>query len=327
MNSHCKKEMTSSDHQDKKDDQNITFIGLDISKARLDIHTSGSHREEKNDSEGHAAFIKHLRPLSRPRVICEATGGYETAIVARLLEAGIEVCVVQPGRVRNYANSKGLFAKTDRIDAKLLAMFGEANNPRLEIPACPQSLRLRGMLEYRRITSEQISEVANRLELASDYLKENLEARHAVLKADLKRVETDIAAHIASQPDLAAKAGRMKQLKGVGPVLAATLLAYMPELGKIEGKQVAALAGVAPHPKDSGTSAFRRRVAGGRVQVRNVLYMAALSGARSNPILKAFYKRLKSDKGKPHKVAIVAVMRKMLTVLNKLLAEPKFSLA
>jgi len=327
MNSHSKKEMTSSDPQNKQDDACITFVGLDISKARLDIHTSGKHREEANCPAGHDAFIQHLRSLHHPRVICEATGGYETVIDNALLAANIEVCVVQPARVRHFADAKGWFAKNDRIDARLLAAFGESIRPRLEGAASPESVRLREMLDYRRITSEQISESGNRLELAAGYLKEGLEARIAALKADLKRVEQDLTAHIAAHPDLATKAKRMKQLKGVGPVLAATILAYLPELGTIGDKMISSLAGVAPHPKDSGTSKFHRRVAGGRVQVRNVLYMAAISGVRSNPILKAFYQRLKNEKGKPHKVAIVAVMRKMLTVLNKLLADPQFSLA
>lgn len=327
MNSHCKKEMTSTDRNHQQDDDKITFIGLDISKARLDIHISGKHREEKNTPEGHTAFIRHLRSQHHPRVICEATGGYETAVVTALLTAGIEVCVVQPARVRHFADAKGWLAKNDRIDARLLAAFGENIRPRLELPTSPESIRLREMLDYRRITGEQITELNNRLELASGYLKEGLETRLAALKADFKSVEKAIAAHIAADADLAAKAKRMTQLKGVGPVLAATVLAYLPELGQIEDKMVASLVGVAPHPKDSGTSKFRRRVSGGRGQVRNVLYMAAISAARSNPILKAFYERLKNDKGKPHKVAIVAVMRKMLIVLNKLLANPQFSLA
>lgn len=327
MNSHCKIEMTSPHRNPKEADDNITFVGLDISKARLDIHTSGKHREDKNTPEGHAAFIKHLHSLHHPRVICEATGGYETAVVTALLAAGIEVCVVQPARVRHFADAKGWLAKNDRIDARLLAAFGENIQPRLELPTSAESVRLREMLDYRRITGEQITELNNRLELASGYLKEGLEARIEALKADFKNVEKALTAHIAGHPDLAAKAKRMIQLKGVGPVLAATVLAYLPELGQIEDKRIASLVGVAPHPKDSGTSKFRRRVAGGRSQVRNVLYMAAISGARSNPILKAFYDRLRNDKGKPHKVAIVAVMRKMLIVLNKLLADPQFSLA
>jgi transposase len=328
MNSYCKKEMTSSGHQDKQDDASrITFVGLDISKGRLDIHTSGKHREEKNNPEGHAAFITHLRSLHHPRVICEATGGYEAAVVAALLDAGLEVCVVQPGRVRHFADANGWLAKNDRIDARLLAAFGEAIKPRLESPAVPGSRRLREMLDYRRLTSDQIIETTNRLALATGYLREGLEIRIAALKADMKRVDKELSTHIAAHPELAAKGKRMTQLKGVGPVLAATILAYLPELGRLEDKQIASLAGVAPHPKDSGTSRFRRRVEGGRVQVRNVLYMAAITAARSNPILKAFYERLKAGKGKPHKVAIVAVMRKMLTVLNRLLADPQFSLA
>src|SRR5688572_1249389 len=187
MNSHCKKEMTSSDHENNEADVHITFVGLDISKARLDVHTSGKHREEKNTPEGHVALIKHLRSLQHPRVICEATGGYETAIVTALLAAGIEVCVVQPARVRHFADAKGWLAKNDRIDARLLALFGENIRPRLEVPASPESVQLRQMLDYRRITGEQISELSNRLELASGYLKEGLEARIAALKADLKR--------------------------------------------------------------------------------------------------------------------------------------------
>lgn len=327
MNSHCKKEMTSPETKDKSMNTIITFAGLDVSKARLDTHASGNHREDTNTPKGHAALILHLRSLPNPRVICEATGGYEKAIVAALLAEGIEVSVVQPGRVRHFAEAKGWLAKNDRIDARLLSQFGQNIDPRLEVASTPESVRLREMLEYRRITGEQISKSTNRLELASGYLKQGLEAQIAALQADLIRVGNDIAAHLAAHAALDAKAKRMTQLKGVGPVLAATLLAYLPELGGIEDKQIASLVGVAPHPKDSGTSKFKRRVAGGREQVRKVLYMAALSGARSNPVFKAFYQRLKIQKGKPHKVAIVAVMRKMLTVLNKLLANPQFSLA
>ncbi len=147
MNSHSKKEMTSSDLKNKQDDASgITFVGLDISKARLDIHSSGNHREERNTVEGHRAFINHLRSLPHPRVICEATGGYETAVVAALLEAGIEVCVVMPTRVRRFADANGWLAKTDRIDAKVLAAFGQAIKPRLHLPADACCLRLREMI-------------------------------------------------------------------------------------------------------------------------------------------------------------------------------------
>lgn len=328
MNSYCKKEMTSSHQNDKSDDTTaITFVGLDVSKGTLDIHISGKHRQEKNHPAGRQSFIRHLRSLKNPRVICESTGGYETATVATLLDAGIEVCLVQSGRVRHLAEAKGWIAKNDRIDARLLAAFGEIIKPRLASPADPACLHLRGMLDYRRITSEQISELRTRLDLATGYLREGLEIRIATLKADLKRVDKEIKAHIAANPTLAARNARMTSLKGVGPVLAATLLVHLPELGHLADKEISSLAGVAPHPKESGASRSRRRVLGGRSQVRTVLYMAATAAARSNSILKAFYERLKIAKGKPHKVAIMAVMRKMLTVLNRLIADPNFSLA
>lgn len=328
MNSHSKKEMTSSESQNKQDDAPaITFVGLDISKARLDIHHSGKHRQERNNPEGHHAFIKHLRSLPRPRVICEATGGYEAAIVAALLQADIEVCMAMPSRVRRFADANGWLAKNDRIDAKVLAAFGQTIKHRLVVPADPSCLRLREMLEYRRFTSDQLIETRNRLELSTGYLREGIKIRIAGLKEDLKRADKEIAAHIAAHPVLEAKSKRMTRLKGVGPVLAATLLAYLPELGEIDDKAISSLAGVAPHPKDSGTSRFRRPVTGGRLQVRSVLYMAATAASRSNPILRVFYQRLKTEKGKPHKVAIVAVMRKMLIVLNKLMANPEFTLA
>lgn len=328
MNSHSKKEMTSSESQNKQDGApRITFVGLDISKARLDIHHSGKHREERNSPDGHRAFIKHLQSIPHPRVVCEATGGHETAVVATLLNAGIEVCVVMPSRVRRLADAHGWMAKNDRIDARLLAVFGESIKPRLASPADPCCLRLREMLDYRRLTSDQLIETRNRLDLSSGYLREGIEKRIKALKEDMEKVDMEIAAHIAAHPILAAKSKRMTQMKGVGPVLSATILAYLPELGEIEDKEIASLAGVAPHAKDSGNKKGRRRAAGGRVQVRSVLYMAATAASRSNPILREFYRRLKAEKGKPHKVAIVAVMRKMITVLNKLLSDPQFSLA
>lgn len=320
--------MTSFDsNYNPMQNPNPTFVGLDISKARLDTHVSGRHREDANQKEGHATLIGHLLTLSRPRVICEATGGYEKAVVAALLAAGIEVCVVHPARVRSFACARGLLAKNDRIDAELLSSFGETMNPELELPTTPELVRLREMIDFRRITSESISEARTRIELATGYLKENLQARIEALKADFKKVEKDIASHVATHPELDTKARRMRELCGVGPVLAATLLAYLPEIGGTDEKKIASLVGVAPHPKDSGTTKARRRVIGGRSQVRNVLYMAAVAGARSNPILKKFYDRLRTEKGKPHKVAIVAVMRKMICVINKLLLDPQFSLA
>lgn len=323
MNSNSKKEMIPP-----VVNPDTTFVGLDISKSRLDSFVPGGQpREDANTPEGHAALIQHLRTLHCPRIICEATGGYEKAVAAALLAAGIEVCVAQPGRVRHFALAEGLLAKNDRIDARLLARFGEKIQPRRELPADPHATRLREMLEYRRVLSDQIVAAENRLELASGYLREGLQVQIATFKSSIRQVEADIAIHLSTHPDLDGKAKRLRELCGVGPVLAATLIAYLPELGRLDGKVISSLIGVAPHPKDSGRRRGRRSVAAGRGCVRHVLYMAAVSAVRFNPILAAFYRRLRDEKGKPHKVAIVAVMRKMIVVLNRMIAEPQFSLA
>lgn len=324
MNSHCKKEMTAPENRNS----NTTYVGLDISKCRLDsVVADGKPREDANSPEGRAAFVKHVARLAKPRVICEATGGYEKAIVAALMEAGVEVCVVQPGRVRHYALAEGLLAKNDRIDARLLVRFGEKIQPRCEIRPDPSAQRLREMLEYRRILTDTIVETRNRLELATGYLRDGLQTQIHTLEASIKQVDSDIDIHISSHSDLSSRAKRLRQLCGAGPVLAATLMAYLPELGQIDGKVIAALVGVAPHPNESGGRSKKRKVTGGRDSVRHVLYMAAVSAIRYNPILSAFYKRLRDQKGKPHKVALVAVMRKMINVLNRLAADPEFSLA
>ncbi|MCP5545723.1 MAG: IS110 family transposase [Akkermansiaceae bacterium] len=324
MNSHCKKELTGPERPNPE----TTYVGLDISKSRLDSAVAdGSPREDANSPEGRAAFVRHVARLANPRVICEATGGYEKAIVGALMEAGIEVCVVQPGRVRHYALAEGLLAKNDRIDARLLARFGEKIQPRCETRPEPSALRLREMLEYRRILTDSIVETRNRMELATGYLRDGLQTRIAALEAAIKQVDSDIDLHISSHAALRSRAKRLRLLCGVGPVLAATLMAYLPELGQVDGKVIAALVGVAPHPNESGGRSRKRKVTGGRDCVRHVLYMAALSAIRYNPILSAFYERLRDQKGKPHKVAIVAVMRKMINVLNHLAADPAFSLA
>jgi transposase len=318
MNSHCKKEMA---------DPTVTFVGLDVSKARLDSFVPGGKpRAHDNTATGHAAFIKHLQPLQNPRVVCEASGGYERAVVAALLAAGTGVCVVPPGRVRHYALAEGLLAKTDQIDAELLARYGAGIRPPLELPADPAAVRLREMLDFRRITSDRIVATSSQLQLAQGYLREGLQGQFDHLKASLRQVNKDIAAHLKANPALNAKAKRLRQLCGVGPVLASTLLAYLPELGTVGDKTLASLAGVAPHPCDSGKHRGKRRIRGGRSVVREVLYMAAVTASTHNPILAAIYQRL-TGKGKPAKVAIVAVMRKMLMVLNRMIADPQFSLA
>lgn len=302
------------------------YVGLDIAKDQLDYCLTETQEGRcANTAAGRAELLKKLQTLPHPRVIAEASGGYEKVVVAELLAAGVEVCVVQPARVRAMAQAEGLAAKTDRLDARLLRRYGQTYKLRLATPADPASATLRELLEHRRALTTQQSEVQGRLDLAGPTLRKLLDTQDAFLTAQLAAVEKLIEAHIDQDPNLRTKSARMQEVKGVGPVLAASLLAYVPELGQISSAKLSALVGVAPHPKDSAKSSLPRHVRGGRGKVRSVLYMAAVCASRWNPILAAFYQRLRS-RGKPSTLCLVAVMRKMLCLLNRLVEDPSFVL-
>ena len=304
-----------------------SYVGLDVSKDRLDYTLDGTTvAQVPNTSAGQAALLKVLTACVQPRVVCEASGGYERALVVALLQAGVEVCVVQPGRVRAFAQAEGLLAKTDQLDARLLRRFGQQLQPRLQVPASPAATVLRELLDHRRQLTDQRVAVESRLSLAGPVMTGLLRRQLEFLAKQLAAVEKLIAEQIDRDPDLRQKSRRLQELAGVGPVLAATLLAYVPELGQVESPRLAALVGVAPYARDSGSSQRPRHVRGGRGAVRHVLYMAAVAATQYNPVLRAFYERLRA-KGKPAKVALVAVMRRMLAVLNRLIADPKFQLA
>lgn len=319
MNSHCKIETIQTE---------TNHVGIDVSKQHLDVSIAGSKSQRlANTPAGLRALHQKLGRLDHPRVTCEATGGYEKRLVASMLDAGIEVCVAAPGRVRYLAHAEGLLAKTDSIDAELIRRFAEKIPLPLQIKADPDACTLRQMSDYRRMLNDDIVKTGSRLELAEGYLREQLQSQLAHLEGLKKNVEADISAHIRATAVMAKKAARLQELKGVGPVLAATLLAHVPELGSVSDKTLACLVGVAPHPKQSGNFKGKASIRGGRANVRHVLYMAAVTASRSNPVLAAFYQRLRTQSGKTAKVALVAVMRKMLGVLNKLIAQPNFSLA
>jgi len=303
------------------------YVGVDIAAERLDYCVNETNEGNcANDPAGRAELIAKLKPLPHPRVICESSGGYEKLIVAELLAGGIEVCVVQPGRVRAFAYAEGLLAKTDRLDARLLRRYAQKVQLRLAVPVDAVLATLRELLEHRRALTTQLSEVEGRLPLAGATLAKLLGKQRTFLKKQIEQVEKTLRQHIDSDPDLQGKSERLQKIKGVGPVLASTLLAYVPELGKIESAQLSALIGVAPHPKDSGKSHAPRHVRAGRGHVRHVLYMAAVCAARWNPILAAFYQRLRAN-GKPAKVCLVAVMRKLVCLMNRLILDPNFTLA
>lgn len=304
-----------------------THIGIDVSKAILDVHIPGEpHLRFKRDRVGLSELFARLQAVDSPHIVCESTAGYQQALVDAAFRCEVPVSVVMPARVRKFGDSMGLMAKNDRIDSRLLARFGEVNRPAAATPPDRDCVALRQLLEARDLLMQTLIDTDNRLELAEGFLRDTLLKIVRSTKRQLEGVEKQISELLETSPILTAKASRLRELKGVGPVLSATLLAFLPELGTISAKTAASLAGVAPHPKDSGTKMARRKISGGRPKVRKVLYMAAVSATRSNPVFKAFYQRLR-DGGKPAKVALTAVMRKMLSVLNKLLANPKFTLA
>lgn len=303
-----------------------TYVGLDISKDRLDYTVDGVHcHHVPNTPAGRESLVAVLRPLRHARVICEATGGYERAIVATLLMEKIEVCVVNPGRARAFAVANGWLAKTDAIDAKLLRRFGECLQPRLQVPMDPAAVTLRELLDYRRQITQQLVAVRNRIELAGSVLRHRLKRQERFLEKELVVIDRMIETHIDHDDNLRRKAERMRELQGCGPVLAATLIAHVPELGELDSPKISALIGVAPYARDSGNGHRPRHVRGGRAVVRHVLYMAAVTAARANPVLSVYYARLVAA-GKPKPVALVAVMRKMVHVLNRLVADPDFVL-
>ena len=304
-----------------------THIGIDVSKARLDVHIPGSpHLRVSNSAKGFGDLFAALAGVADPHLVCESTAGYQKPLASAALVHGIPVSVIQPVRIRCFAVAAGILAKTDRIDAAVIAAFGATHQPAAMVAPDPEAVELREMLDARRVLVELVTDTNNRLELATGFLRDTLRKLLRSTQRLLDRADAAIAAHVAVSPVLAQKAARMRQLKGVGPVLAHTLLAYLPELGELPDKTVCSMAGVAPHPKDSGAGSGKRKIRAGRGTVRKVLYMAAVSAARSNAVLKDFHDRLKKA-GKPAKVALTAVMRKMITVLNKLLANPQFTLA
>jgi transposase len=316
MNSHHKTESTEP----------VCYVSLDISKARLDYAIAGqSCRQVPNTATGITKLISRIRPLPGVRVVCEASGGYERRLLAQLHAERLPVCRLQPGRVRHFARAEGTLAKTDRIDVGVIYRYACSMNPRVEQPPAPEVTALRELMDYRRHLVEQRTQTGHRLETAGETLRPLLQRQHAQLEAEVAEADKLLAQHLREHPALSIKAARLQELQGVGPVLATTLLAYLPELGHEDDKRIAALVGVAPYAHDSGETSGPRHARGGRIEVRNVLYMAAVSASQHNPVLAAFHQRL-LDSGKPSKVCLTAVMRKMITVLNRMLRDPHFTL-
>jgi transposase len=300
------------------------FVGIDVSKAHLDIavRPSGERRQVANDSEGIAELVAWLAGLKPTLIVLEATGGLETAVTAALAGAGLSVAVINPRQARDFAKSIGKLAKSDKIDAAMLARFAEAIRPAVRVLPDEQTQQLQAVLVRRRQLIDMLVAEKNRLAMTHATVKPQVKEHIAWLEQALEQIDQELHDLLQASPVWREKEDLLRSVKGVGPVTATTLLAELPELGQLNRKKIAALVGVAPFNCDSGKMHGKRAIWGGRACVRNALYMAALSASRHNPVIQDFYQHL-IKAGKLHKVALVACMRKLLTILNAILRSGK----
>lgn len=304
------------------------YVGVDISKGRLDVFVPGKpYTAYSNDKTGIARLLKVLSNLGLAHVICEATGGYERVLTNALWKARLTVSLVNPRQVRDFARSRGQLAKTDRLDARMLGDYGRVNEPDPTQAPDAAGVELTELLDRLDQLNRMRTQERNRLEKGSPSatVKQSLREMLRLLEARIAKLKRAIDALIAGNETLHAKAVRMKEIKGVGDVTAAGMLAYMPELGTLDRNQAAALAGLAPINCDSGLMRGQRHIHGGRAKARKALYMAALSMTRFNDICRAKYNRL-IERGKPAKLALTAIMRHLIILLNSALKFPNFAL-
>jgi transposase len=297
-------------------------VGIDVSKATLDVAVlpSGEVLQFANDANGIEELGKKFKLAAADLVVMEATGGYETAVATALVGAGLRVAVVNPRQIRDFAKATGRLAKNDRIDAQVIAAFGQAIEPEIVRLPDEEARALEALLVRRRqLVAMRVQEV-NRLGLMQGAMRKRIKAHIDWLEKEIDKLEVDLTAGLRRSPAWRAKDDLLQSFKGVGPVTSGTLMVALPELGQLDRRAIAALVGIAPFNRDSGVMRGRRSIYGGRSQVRTLLYMAATTAIRSNPVIRAFYERLKS-RGKPHKVAMVACMRKMLTILNAMVRQ------
>lgn len=297
----------------------LVFVGIDVSQARLDIAVRpGASFSVTHEESAIAALVEQFRALGPTLILMEATGGMEIPLTSALATVGLPVVVVNPRQVRDFARASGLLAKTDALDAQVLAQFAEVMRPQPRPLPDTEARALVALLTRRRQLVEMLTAEKNRLLSASASIRKSLRAHITWLERELEHTDTDLTNAIQQSPVWREKDELLRSVPGVGPVLTSTLLANLPELGTLTHKQIAALVGVAPLNRDSGTLRGRRTVWGGRAHVRAVLYMSAIVSARFNPVIRSFYQRL-CRVGKAKKVALTACMRKLLVILNAML--------
>lgn len=292
-------------------------VGIDVSKVWLDVamRPSGELSRVTYDAQGIAAVLAQLSQVRPTVIVVEATGGLERPLLRALVDAALPVIVVNPRQVRDFAKATGQLAKTDALDAQVLARFAEVIHPSLRVLPDPQTQELAALLARRRQVLTMQRAEQNRLDRAPARVQQRIEAHLRWLRDELARLDEDLDDQIQQSPVWRAREDLLQSVPGIGPVMSRTVLAELPELGLLNRKQIAALVGVAPFNRDSGRLRGHRTIWGGRASVRTALYMATLVATRWNPVIRLFYQRLRAA-GKPPKVALVAAMRKLLTILN-----------
>jgi transposase len=302
------------------------FVGIDVAKESLDvaIRPSGEHWQLANDGKEFAALVARLKPLPIACIVLEATGGYEILVLSYLASAGLPVCRVNPRQARHFAQATPELAKTDSVDARVLAQLGEALKPAVRQLPNAEQVEFEALLTRRRQLLDMLVAEKNRLQQvrASKRIGKELQAHIDWLEKRLRQSDKGLRQKLESSEVWQINDQLLQSVPGVGQVTSLTLLAALPELGQLSHKQIAALVGVAPYAKDSGKRRGPRHITGGRSEVRAVLYMAALTASRRNARIRDFYERL-IKAGKKKKVALVACMRKLLTILNAIIKEQK----
>ena len=282
------------------------------------MRPTGEFMSFSNNEDGISCVLDFVKPFSPNLVVLEATGGLETAAVGMLTDEGLPIVVINPRQIRDFAKATGKLAKTDVIDAHLIARFGEAVRPELRLLKDQEAQKLTALITRRRQIVEMITAEKNRLHAAPKWTSKDIQANISWLERCLKKVDNDLKKLLTKSPVWREKDEILQSTPGVGPVLSMTLLSGLPELGTLNRKEIAALVGVAPLNRDSGLFRGKRMIWGGRANIRSVLYMSATCAMRFNPAIKIFYQRLRLA-GKVHKVAITACMRKLLVILNTMI--------
>ncbi|HEV2039508.1 MAG TPA: IS110 family transposase [Casimicrobiaceae bacterium] len=302
--------------------RSVSFcVGIDVSKDRLDVHLrpSGEAFAVARDGKGLENLVERLTALDVSLIVLEATGGFETTVAAALAGAALPLAVVNPRQIRDFARALGKLAKTDAIDAQVIALFAERIRPQPRPVASHEARMLGELVARRRQVVEMIGMESNRRRRAADKrLAKKIDRHLAFLKKELADIDIDVDNGVRASPAWRETEDLLTSVPGVGPVTARTLIAELPELGSLDRRKLAALVGVAPFNKDSGAWRGHRMISGGRSCVRNVLDMAALVAIRHNPVVKATYQRL-VQRGRPKKVAIIACLRQLLTILNAII--------